>query len=227
MQSTSDPKAITGLPEPQVAVQAVGMPAMPRSQTLGPQAWTELGIDVSVATATTGRNEHRQLFGREVFEFSAPVRGEDGAVVGAVLYGVSGDPLERALAKARADSRRSLLTAVIVLGALAMGIMAFGVFLVRKAAGRITQPLAELTRATSVIAAGDRKLQVSIRSGDELEALGDSFNQMVSELNDSYARLEGLNRTLEQRVEERTRELAHRNQEMRLVLDTVNEGLLG
>jgi HPt (histidine-containing phosphotransfer) domain-containing protein/HAMP domain-containing protein/two-component sensor histidine kinase len=198
-----------------------------RASGQGPAAWTELDLAPSVARAVTGRNEHRHLFGREVFEFSAPVRGEDNSVVGAVLYGVSGEPLERALAKARADSRRSLLTAVIVLGLLAMSTMAFGVFLVRKAAGKITQPLAELTRATAVIAAGDRKLQVSIRSGDELEALGDAFNQMVSELNDSYARLEGLNHTLEQRVQERTGELAHRNQELRLVLDTVNEGLLG
>jgi HPt (histidine-containing phosphotransfer) domain-containing protein/HAMP domain-containing protein len=198
-----------------------------RARGLGPQAWTELGIDASVARGTTARNEHREVFGKDVFEFSAPVRGEDGAVVGAVFYGVSGEPLERALAKARADSRRSLLTAVIVLGALALGTMAFGVILVRNAAGRITEPLAELTRATAAIAAGDRKLRVSIRSRDELEALGDAFNQMVSELNESYARLEGLNRTLEQRVEERTKELAHRNQELRLVLDTINEGLLG
>jgi two-component system chemotaxis sensor kinase CheA len=105
--------------------------------------------------------------------------------------------------------------------------MLFGAFLVRNAARRITQPLAELTTATAAIAAGDRKLRVSIRSRDELEALGFAFNQMVSELDESYARLEGLNRTLEQRVEERTGELAHRNQDLRLVLDTVNEGLLG
>ena len=35
MQSTSVMKPITGLPEPQVATQAVGMPAIPRS-TLKP-----------------------------------------------------------------------------------------------------------------------------------------------------------------------------------------------
>ena len=31
MQSISDPSAITGLPDPQVAIHAVGIPAMPRS----------------------------------------------------------------------------------------------------------------------------------------------------------------------------------------------------
>jgi two-component system chemotaxis sensor kinase CheA len=195
----------------------------PRSEA----SWNELKLDPQLARSRGLRSLRRNIFGQDVFEFSAPVVSEDGNVVGAVIYGVSGAPLERALAKARADSQRSLVTAIALLGSLAMGAMVFGLALARQAAGRITQPLAELTRATAAIAAGNRSLRVSIRSQDELEALGDAFNQMVGELNESYARLEGLNHTLEQRVDERTRELASRNRELRLVLDTVNEGLLG
>jgi two-component system chemotaxis sensor kinase CheA len=101
-----------------------------------------------------------------------------------------------------------------------------GWFLVRRAAAHITSPLAQLTEATAALAAGDRTLRVSISSGDELEQLGVAFNQMVEELNESYVRLEGLNRTLEERVEARTRELAGRDRDLRLVLDTVNEGLM-
>jgi HAMP domain-containing protein len=156
-----------------------------------------------VASARGLRSIRRNVFQQDVFEFSAPVISDDGNVVGAVIYGVSGAPLERALAKARGDSRRSLVTAISLLGLLAIGTMVFGIALARQAAGRITQPLAELTRATTALAAGDRTLRVSIRSQDELEGLGDAFNQMVAELNESYARLEGLNRTLEQRVDER------------------------
>jgi two-component system chemotaxis sensor kinase CheA len=207
-------------------------PAIPNPATRPGRArpevsWRELNLDPSVATARGLRSIRRNVFEQDVFEFSAPVISEDGSVVGAVIYGVSGAPLERALAKARGDSRRSLVTAISLLGLLALGTMVFGIALARQAAGRITQPLAELTRATTALAAGDRTLRVSIRSQDELEGLGDAFNQMVGELNESYARLEGLNRTLEQRVDERTRELASRNRELRLVLDTVNEGLLG
>jgi HPt (histidine-containing phosphotransfer) domain-containing protein/HAMP domain-containing protein len=210
------PPMITS-PKPNISVER------PRSLSM----WTELKLDRGVAQARGLRSLRRNIFGQEVFEFSAPVVGDDGAVLGAVIYGVSGAPLERALARARADSQRSLITAIAMLGVMAIGTMVFGMALARNAAGRITQPLAELTRATSALAAGDRKLRVSIRSQDELETLGDAFNTMVGELNESYARLEGLNRTLEHRVDERTRELASRNRELRLVLDTVNEGLLG
>jgi len=47
---------------------------------------------------------------------------------------------------------------------------------------------------------------------------------MVAELKDSYERLETMNRTLEIKVQERTRELANRNRDMALVLDNVNQG---
>jgi HPt (histidine-containing phosphotransfer) domain-containing protein/HAMP domain-containing protein len=203
---------------------------LPNTRTGRPRAEnavSELKLEAGFAQARRPRSVRRNIFSQDVFEFSAPVVGDDGAVAGQVIYGVSGAPLERALAKARGDSQRSLVTAISLLGILALGTMAFGLALARQAAGRITQPLGALTRAAEAIASGDRTLRVSIRSGDELETLGDAFNQMAAEVNESYLRLEGLNRTLEGRVDDRTRELASRNRELRLVLDTVNEGLLG
>jgi two-component system chemotaxis sensor kinase CheA len=49
---------------------------------------------------------------------------------------------------------------------------------------------------------------------------------MVEELSHSYRELEEMNRTLEQKVEERTLALATRNRDMRLVLDNVDQGFL-
>jgi two-component system chemotaxis sensor kinase CheA len=121
---------------------------------------------------------------------------------------------------------------VLLLSLLTLASVMVGWVLVRRAAARITRPLAELTHATTALAGGDRTLRVSIQSDDELEELGLAFNQMVSELNESYDGLKRLNHTLEDRVQQRTgelahgnRELAHRNRDLRLVLDTVNEGL--
>jgi HPt (histidine-containing phosphotransfer) domain-containing protein/HAMP domain-containing protein len=193
----------------------------------------ELKLDRSLVRDGSVRADEKFLFGQGVFQFSSPVRTDAGAPLGTIIYGVWAARLTQALNRARQDSRRELLMSVIILSLLTLTSVMVGWVLVRRAAARITRPLAELTKATTALAGGNRKLQVSLQSDDELEDLGRAFNQMVSELNESYERLEGLNHTLEDRVDQRTRELAHRNQELahrnrdlRLVLDTVNEGLL-
>jgi two-component system chemotaxis sensor kinase CheA len=73
---------------------------------------------------------------------------------------------------------------------------------------------------------GRRNKRFKIWTDDEIGVLGGAFNQMLQELDNSYKNLESLNRTLENRVEARTRELGHRNRDMRLVLDNVNQGFL-
>jgi serine phosphatase RsbU (regulator of sigma subunit) len=64
-----------------------------------------------------------------------------------------------------------------------------------------------LTLAARSLAGGDREVRVRIRSGDELEILGNTFDQMAADLAASYKSLEALNQHLELKVEERTREL--------------------
>jgi nitrate/nitrite-specific signal transduction histidine kinase len=69
---------------------------------------------------------------------------------------------------------------------------------------RITRPIADLTRAAREVAGGRFDRVIHVETGDELEELARQFNRMSSELEASYA-------TLEQRVEDRTRELAALN----------------
>ena len=69
---------------------------------------------------------------------------------------------------------------------------------------RITEPVRQLTAAAKEIAGGKYGRQISIRTGDELEELGEQFNQMSVELHQSYAQLE-------ERVQARTKELATLN----------------
>ena len=71
-------------------------------------------------------------------------------------------------------------------------------------AGRITRPIAELTGAAKEVASGHFDQVISVRTGDELEELAQQFNRMAAQLQESYA-------TLEQRVADRTRELATLN----------------
>ncbi len=69
---------------------------------------------------------------------------------------------------------------------------------------RITDPIAQFISAAKEITGGKYGQQVTVYTGDELEELGNQFNQMSVQLSESYAQLE-------QRVLARTRELATLN----------------
>ena len=68
----------------------------------------------------------------------------------------------------------------------------------------ITDPIAKFTTAAKEITGGKYGQQIVVNTGDELEELGNQFNQMSVQLSESYTQLE-------QRVTARTRELATLN----------------
>ena len=188
--------------------------------------WHELGIDVAEARTPDAQSRQRVVYAQTVFEFSAPVDADDGVVLGRLFYGLSRVPLDHALAAARRDFERSLALTLLLIGGLGIVTTLLGVTIIRDLSRRITEPLAHLTDVITAIAAGHKKERVSIESQDEIGTLGRAFNRMLEQLDESYLKLEGLNRTLEQRVQERTEELGARNRDMRLVLDNVNQGFL-
>jgi two-component system chemotaxis sensor kinase CheA len=188
--------------------------------------YRELGIDPAAAARPAAQQAKRDIAGQEAFEFSDSVASDDGAVVGRVFYGLSSEPLKRALSKARLEFRHTLVLTLGLLLMLGVAATLLGIAIIRGVAARITRPLAHLTEVTTAIADGRRDQRVSISTDDEIGVLGRAFNQMLQELDGSYKDLEKLNRTLEHRVEARTRELGERNRDMRLVLDNVNQGFL-
>jgi signal transduction histidine kinase/CheY-like chemotaxis protein len=68
----------------------------------------------------------------------------------------------------------------------------------------LTVPIQALHAGAARIGSGDLGQRISIKTGDELEALGDQFNNMAARLQELYA-------TLERKVEERTRQLEAAN----------------
>jgi nitrate/nitrite-specific signal transduction histidine kinase len=69
---------------------------------------------------------------------------------------------------------------------------------------RITQPIQSLINAAQEIAKGNFDQRITAHTGDEIEELANQFNRMAEQLQASYAQLE-------QRVADRTRELAALN----------------
>ncbi|MGC1198524.1 MAG: cache domain-containing protein [Geitlerinemataceae cyanobacterium] len=76
---------------------------------------------------------------------------------------------------------------------------------------RIVLPLTRLTSAASQISEGDLGVRVVIQGGNELGLLAETFNQMVGQLQDSFATLEAQNtemKALNQAISESEKRLA-------------------
>ncbi len=101
-------------------------------------------------------------------------------------------PLEEAYAPLYASILRTALLLVLGLG---MSLVA-SVFLAR----RMVTPIQALQAGAAKIGAGELDQRIEVHTGDELEGLAEQFNSMAAQLKESYA-------GLEQKVEDRTREL--------------------
>jgi two-component system NtrC family sensor kinase len=71
----------------------------------------------------------------------------------------------------------------------------------------VHRPVRRLIQGTKRIASGDLSGRVPVRSQDEIRELAQSFNQMTDDLSQARTELQSWARTLEQRVEEKTRAL--------------------
>lgn len=77
----------------------------------------------------------------------------------------------------------------------------------------VVQPLGHLLSSARIVRRGDFGVRVPPRQPDELGQLGEAFNYMVEDLSQLYAQLEN-------RVQEKTEELALSNQSLRLLYRT-------
>ncbi len=103
-------------------------------------------------------------------------------------------------------------------GALVLVALALAIFAGFLLARRMVVPIRALQAGAARIGGGDLAQRISIDTGDELEALGGQFNRMAERLQESYA-------TLEQKVEERTRQLELANKAKSRFLATATHDL--
>jgi len=101
-------------------------------------------------------------------------------------------PLEEAYAPVYASL---LATALVLLAGLVLAVLSSFVL-----ARKMVTPIRALQTGAARIGAGALDHRIDIATGDELEALGQQFNSMAAQLEQSYA-------TLERNVDERTRQL--------------------
>ena len=87
-------------------------------------------------------------------------------------------------------------------------------FLSKKHADAIAQPIASLAEATRQLAAGRLRADIPVSEHNELGALTRSFNAMRAAMQQAQEQLREANISLEQRVEERTLQLATINRSL-------------
>jgi signal transduction histidine kinase len=134
----------------------------------------------------TPAQEGRGLLGKPVLTTYAPVPELGWAVI-------LEEPLDAALASVETLKRYSVVLLVVGLGV--------GAVIIAWVSSRMTGPILELRQGAARIGAGDLEHRTHIKTGDEIQDLADEFNKMTDALQNSYA-------TLEQKVQQRTREIS-------------------
>src|SRR6478752_606158 len=136
--------------------------------------------------------EAEDIAGHKVLIASAPV-----APLGWLVFVET--PVQEAYAPLYASLQR---TGLVLRGALALAFAA-GMFLAR----RMVVPIHALRAGAARLGGGDLGQRIAIKTGDEVEALANQFNDMAGRLQESHA-------NLERKVEERTQELHQRTDEL-------------
>ena len=132
----------------------------------------KVDLDIARATALTGLREVNGLLETAV---RINYRGQRQ---GTLVLGMSLDEVEAQIARDR-------LTAI----GFSLGILLLGVALSWVFARRITEPIIGLRNAAERVAAGDYEVEVSVKTTDELGALGTAFTLMLRKIRDALAQL--------------------------------------
>jgi two-component system NtrC family sensor kinase len=90
----------------------------------------------------------------------------------------------------------------------------------------VLRPVQRLTGAMARVAAGDLDISIPVVSGDEIGEMTGSWNAMTGELRRARQALQDWNRTLEQRVLEKTRDLETAHQRVLVVEKMASLGKL-
>ncbi len=166
-------------PDISLVLQKTDLSLLPQVQAaLRPRA----GVRASDAPIVS---EARDLAGKSVLTASARIESLGWTVFVEQSADEAYQPLYTALMR----------TGGLLVAGLLLALVAGFVF-----ARRMVEPIRALQAGADALGEGDLARRIEVRTGDELEALGERFNEMAGKLAASYA-------GLERKVEERTQEL--------------------
>jgi diguanylate cyclase (GGDEF)-like protein/PAS domain S-box-containing protein len=102
-------------------------------------------------------------------------------------------------------------------------IFGVGLFLIYLLSSLTTHPLRQMTKTVQEIATGDLTKRTEVASSDEVGVLAQSFDAMVSQLQETLTSLEEAQENLEKKVEERTADLKKQMEEKEAIAQKLKE----
>ena len=104
---------------------------------------------------------------------------------------------------------------IMIVGAFALTVI--GIFFAFFYASRFSRPIKAIHNGADVIAGGNFKTRLEIKTGDEIEQLSNAMNEMAAQLDSFYSNLQGM-------VDERTREVQESEKSYRSLFDNMLNG---
>lgn len=121
--------------------------------------------------------------------------------------------------KAADTAERVWLYSRIILFVSAFALTAAGLFLAFFYSSQFSRPIEKIHNVADAIAGRDFKARLDIRTGDEIQQLANAVNEMAVQLESSYS-------NLEQKVEERTRELKESATRIHSIVETTKDAMI-
>lgn len=194
-------------------------PDLVYARVLGPdqQLFAEAGMPEALS-ADFAADQEVESVDDGIFDTYALV-AEGGVVYGRVELGLDINLLRQTIAEAE---QRSALIAAMEMGLVALFSFILGTYLTRQLQG--------LRKGAQQISAGELDINIPVKGKDEIADVARAFNVMASDLEeasrrrDQYeAELEELNRSLEDRVKQRTHQLVEKNKELLQANDEIKK----
>jgi signal transduction histidine kinase/CheY-like chemotaxis protein len=115
-----------------------------------------------------------------------------------------------------APLRTALLESVLTVSGIGLLLIAITLIAGGFITNRMLRPIRQLRQGAAKLGGGDLTQRISVRTGDEFEALADQFNDMAGRLQESYT-------SLEQKVAQRTQELEIKSDQLAEARDAADQ----